>query len=295
LKRLGLCVDYAKRILNKIGKSWNMASIARYVSRLTKGRHSRRMGVVAIFLVGISVVLFYLKQDTLKIWDPVVAVIISGLIGYGAFLDEKHFEKLIDIKMQVYTSILMDIKDVYSIPGAFLENKSIQDVFPKTKLEQAFNGALLMHLVSSTESCTAYNGIASKIQDKILSLYLLAVNIEPLKAEFNHIINKSGFYRSLDTTRMTPQTIRDNVTETGDKLIAYFSEFLKINQEVFITIIEINDLVTDLINEMRKDLEIGEFTLEQLLEMKQTSRDSIEKGFKFLGDFVKLKAKENGV
>lgn len=288
-------MDYAKKMLNKIGKSCKLAIITRYVSRLTKGRHSRRMGAVAIFLVGISVVLFYLNKDTLKIWDPVIAVIISGLIGYGAFLDEKHFEKLIDIKMQVYTSILRDIKDVYSIPVAFLENKSIQDVIPKTKLEQAFNGALLMHLVSSTESCTAYNGIASKIQDKILSLYLLAVNIEPLKAEFNHIINKSGFYRSLDTTRMTRQTILDNVTETGDKLIAYFSEFLKINQEVFITMIEINDLVTDLINEMRKDLEVGEFTLEQLLEMKQTSRDTIEKGFKFLGDFVKLKAKENGV
>ena len=74
-----------------------------------------------------------------------------------------------------------------------------------------------------------------------------------------------------------------------------FSAKLQMFLQVVIAMSEFNDLVVDLINEMRKDLEIGCFAESEVDEIKKSFRAGISETFEFLGKMIKQLAKNNDV
>ena len=117
---LELCVNFFSSLPGRFGNSRYMFSIRKISKRIIAGRYSRRMSVVAIVLVAIILFAYHLNNNTLKTVVPVLVVFVSGLIGYGAFLDEKRYEKLYDSKLELYRKMLNEILYIYRLPVLFV-------------------------------------------------------------------------------------------------------------------------------------------------------------------------------
>ena len=98
LKRLKLCASYLKSLLIKFCSSGHVSAPCKLLKRFFIGRYKRRMIAVIVLLVTMIPLVFIVNENALKVVAPVFALFISGIIGYGAFIDEKRFEKLYDSK-----------------------------------------------------------------------------------------------------------------------------------------------------------------------------------------------------
>lgn len=106
----------------------------------------------------------------------------------------------------------------------------------------------------------------------------------------------SDFYGSLDKSKFSLGSIRDySSVDPVDSLTSSLSVKLQMYLQVVIAMSEFNDLVVDLINEMRKDLEIGYFTELEIGEIKKEFRRSISETFDFMMKILKQLAKNAGI
>ncbi len=268
---------------------------------IIKGRYFRRMMVVAIALAAIFLIVMHLSRDVLKTAAPILAVFISGLIAYGAFLDEKRFEQLYDSRLALYSEMLSEILYVYKLPIIFL-NSEADNVRLAEKLKvtaQQTSGRFKMLLIANSESYSALVSLEKKVNEKLYNLILLFTEVNKVGARDQANSINGAFYESLDKSKLSIASIMDfEHLSRGDpvaSMTSLFSSKLKIYLQGVIAMSEFNDLVIDLINEMRKDLEIGYFKEVEIKQMKKEFRDSVTQTFEFLGKLLSQLARNNGI
>ncbi|MBU2831872.1 hypothetical protein HF918_02020 [Acidithiobacillus ferriphilus] len=253
--------------------------------------------MLAIVLAAMILFAYHLNENTLKTVVPVLAVLISGLIGYGAFLDEKRFEKLYDSKLELYRKMLNEILYIYRVPILFL--RSDANSLPVEELKSAVkdvNSSLSMLLLSNAAAYSVLSSLEKKVREKLYALILLFIEVNKVGARDHRKVMGSAFYGSLDKSKFSLGSIRDHVSvDPVDSLTSAFSAKLQMYLQVAIAMSEFNDLVVDLINEMRKDLEIGYFTELEIDEIKKEFRGAISETFDVMGKILKQLAKNTGI
>lgn len=165
MKRLKLCANYINSLPGRFSNSRYVSSSCRYLKMLVRGRYSRRMTAVAIVLTVMILLVFHLNENALQTVAPVLAVLVSGLIGYGAFLDEKRFEKLYDSKLELYRKMLNEILYIYRLPILFLHSDA--NNIPVEELKNAakdVNSGLNMLLLSNAESYSALSSLEKRFE-----------------------------------------------------------------------------------------------------------------------------------
>ena len=252
------------------------------------------MIAVAIVLTVMTLLVFHLNENVLKTVAPVLAVFVSGLIGYGAFLDEKRFEKLYDSKLGLYRKMLSEILYVQKLPALFLASDT--NNLPIEELKSAVkdvNSSLNMLLVSNVASYSALSSLDRKVREKLYSLILLFIEVNRIGAPDNWKVKDSVFYGSLDKSKFSLGSLKD--FDSVDSVVSAFSSKLQMYVQVMLAMIEFNDLLVDLVNEMRKDLEIGYFTEPEIDKIKKEFIVSVNETFDFMRELIKQFSKNTGI
>ncbi|WP_139138575.1 hypothetical protein, partial [Acidithiobacillus thiooxidans] len=165
------------------------------------------LAVISLLVTLISLV-FIINENALTVVAPVFAVFISGIIGYGAFIDEKRFEKLFDSKLYIYRKVLSEIWNIQKLPAIFLTSDS--DDIPIEELSAALkdmNNSLNMLIVSNDATYSALSILNEKVRNKLYSLSLKFT-------EINGVINNQKLtdgllYKSLDKSKLSLKSIKE--------------------------------------------------------------------------------------
>lgn len=257
LIRLRLCANKLKNHLNRFCRSGYLSTSCKFLKSLFIGRYKRRMLAVISLLVTLISLVFIINENALTVVAPVFAVFISGIIGYGAFIDEKRFEKLFDSKLYIYRKVLSEIWNIQKLPAIFLTSDS--DDIPIEELSAALkdmNNSLNMLIVSNDATYSALSILNEKVRNKLYSLSLKFT-------EINGVINNQKLtdgllYRSLDKSKLSLKSIKEIQSVDSSRSI------LKLKIDLYFQVMhamkEFNDLLVDLANEMRNDLEIGKLS-----------------------------------
>lgn len=296
LKRLKLCASYLKSLLCRFCSSRHINDPCKHLKRFFIGRYSRRMIAVIILLAAIILLVFILNEDALKVVAPVFALFISGIIGYGAFIDEKRFEKLYDSKLDLYRKVLSEILYVQKLPASFLTSDA--NKLPIEELKSAakdVNSSLDMLLVSNVASYSALSSLDKKVREKLYSLILLFTEINKIGAPDNRKLTDSVFYESLDKSKFSLESLKDKDIDSVDSVVSVLSSKLQMSVQVMLAMKEFNDLLVDLVNEMRNDLEIGCFTELEIAKIKNEFISSVNETFDFMGKLFKQQLKNGGI
>ena len=156
-----------------------------------------------------------------------------------------------------------------------------------------------MLLIANSESYSALVSLEKKVNEKLYNLILLFTEVNKVGARDQANSINGAFYESLDKSKLSIASIMDfEHLSRGDpvaSMTSLFSSKLKIYLQGVIAMSEFNDLVIDLINEMRKDLEIGYFKEVEIKQMKKEFRDSVTQTFEFLGKLLSQLARNNGI
>jgi hypothetical protein len=235
-----------------------------------------------------------------KTLDAYTTIVLTALIGYVFYLDQKRFETLYNSKISLYREMLCEIMYVYKLPVIFLKNDG--NVLDFEDIKASLNNAssrLNMLLVSNKESYAALSRLDKEVQEQLFSLTLLLVKLNQVGAHVNRKVTDSDFYRLLDKSGFS---LRSNMAidfadsaNSVDFAVKAFSEKLQMYLQVVFALKAFNDLVIGLVNEMRKDLEIGHFSDDELQKIENEFKDSISGSFDFIGKLMKQVANNGGV
>lgn len=294
LIRLKLCANDLKNHLNRFCRSGYLTTSCKFLKSLFIGRYKRRMLAVISLLITLISLVFIINKNALTVVAPVFAVFISGIIGYGAFIDEKRFEMLYNSKLDMYRKVLSEIWTVQKLPVLFLTSDA--DKIPIDELKNTVkevNNNLDMLLVSNVVSYSALSSLNKKVQEKLFFLILKFTEINRIGARNIRNLTDGEFYKSLDKSKLSLKSLKE--IQSVDSNILTLSSKIDMYSQVMPAMKEINDLLIDLANEMRNDLENGRFSELEIANIKREFDTSIGDSADFLKNFIQQVLENGGI
>lgn len=293
LKALKFCHCHLGNLLIRFFSPGKLGPACNRLKQFFAGRYRRRIIVIAILLCVMLISSLIINKNAAKVVLPIFAVFISGIIGYGALIDEKRFEKLYNSKLEVYRNVLSEIGNIQKIPVLFFSFDA--DKLPleelRTEVKNA-NSNLNMFLVSNVGSYSALSALNRKVQEKLYLLILKFTEANKIGATNNRKMKDGDLYNSLDKSKLSLKSIRD--IESFDSTISDVSSKLDMYVQVMLIMNEFNVLLIDLANEMRNDLEIGSFSDIDIDSIKKEFAFSINENFEFARKLINQRLKNAG-
>lgn len=240
-----------------------MTKIASWVKqRLTTlknrkvGRFAKRISISVVVIIAALALTVWLRKFVGNSLLNDVPILLSGLIAYIFYLDQKKLEIIYKAKLGLYKIMLVEIAGYYELPLAVFKegidfNKK-KEFLLLPGLSNITNPSVSLEaiLVANNESTAALFSIYKKIQEITLSMSL-------------HIYQNR-------------QIIPD-----GD-IVEMFKFTLNLFVSSLLSLKEINKLNMLLINEMRRDLELGAIQQAEVDKMSEAFDLSVRELFNFL-------------
>lgn len=220
--------------------------------------------VVIIFVV--LMLTEYLQKNVNNSLFKDLPLLLSALVAYIFYLDQKKLEKVYEAKLNLYQSMLMELSRNYNIPIKMLKifiNSDAKKIdlsdlsqAPEFSLE---SNNLVMTLLASNRAVSVLTDIYRKIQEVMFSMTLLAFK-----------------------KRIGVELKEDKEDENSSEIISGFKYLLDLYLKCIISLKELHDLNILLINEMRNDLEIGLIRAGDIKKISESYAASVEETFNFL-------------
>jgi len=226
--------------------------------------------VVIIFVI--LMLTEYLQKNVNNGLFKDLPLLLSALVAYIFYLDQKKLEKVYEAKLDLYQSMLMELSRNYNIPVKMLKifiNSDAKKIdlsdlsqAPEFSLE---SNNLVMTLLASNRAVSVLTDIYRKIQEVMFSMTLLAFK------------KRIGVELKEDK-----EDKEDKDDENSSEIISGFKYLLDLYLKCIISLKELHDLNILLINEMRNDLEIGLIRAGDIKKISESHAASVEETFKFL-------------
>lgn len=230
------------------------------------GRFSRRVLASVVIIFVILMLTEYLQKNVNNGLFKDLPLLLSALVAYIFYLDQKKLEKVYEAKLNLYQSMLMELSRNYNIPIKMLKifiNSDAKKIdlsdlsqAPEFSLE---SNNLVMTLLASNRAVSVLTDIYRKIQEVMFSMTLLAFK-----------------------KRIGVELKEDKEDENSSEIISGFKYLLDLYLKCIISLKELHDLNILLINEMRNDLEIGLIRAGDIKKISESHAASVEETFKFL-------------
>ena len=244
-----------------------MTNIASWIKqRLTAlknrrvGRFTKRISISVAVIIAALALTIWLRNFVGNSLFNDVPILLSGLIAYIFYLDQKKLEKIYEAKLSTYQEMLRELSVNYKLPltilkaGIDIENNIGFSELSKDR-SLAPSSSLLMTLLASREASIALSAINKKIQDVVFSMTLLIVK------------GKQGISKS-------------------DSFEIKIKYYLGLYLESLKSLRELHKLNIKLINEMRNDLELGVIEQQDVEKLTESFDATVNESFKFLTDMV---------
>ncbi len=250
-----------------------------YVNKIRYSRSKKRiLYSLGLMIIILTIFLFSRSRDL----DGVLVLVLPAFLAYIFYLDQKRIEKLSEYKFQVYMETIKTVSYYYRVPALFLsdnisEIKEFRNLIPQDNITSS------MILVSNSSSYIAMSKLSRTILSKTLNLLLILEKGLTIKNAKKKSIDE--FYKKIDKSAISIKTLNE-IDKNNDPFESLTNKF-SILSEALITIREINQLIIELANEMRKDLELDEIPEDQRRFMVKSLDESVNKLFEFLQSLLK--------